>query len=110
MSRLLELSATQTPWLQAGTSRLLTSEVSATVADEIAEARQQGARGPEDFLSPRPSRIGRLLHRHLLLPHYPPHGGNLPRLAFWCCVLSSSKIVPQAGLTGQHGTAAFKSS
>ena len=110
MSRLLELFATQTPWLQAGTSRLLTSEVSATVADEIAEARQQGARGPDDFLSPRPSRIGRLLQRYLLLPHYPPHGGNLPRLAFWCCTLSSSIIVPQAGLTGQHGTAAFKSS
>ena len=100
MGRLSELFAMQMPWLQAGTSRLLTSEVSATVADEIAEARQQGARDPEDFLSPRPSRIGRLLQRYPLLPHYPPHGGNLPQLAFLCCALGCSINVAQAGLQG----------
>ena len=57
------LHAMQKPWLQAGTSRLLTSEVSATVADDIADLQQQGICVSDALLSPRPSRIGKLLNR-----------------------------------------------
>ena len=65
------LRALQKPWLQAGTSRLLTSEVSATVADDIADLQQQGLSVSNAFLSPRPSRIGKLLNRYCfwLYPH-----------------------------------------
>ena len=65
------LYALQKPWLQAGTSRLLTSEVSATVADDIVDLQQQGFSVSDALLSPRPSRFGKLLNRYpfRLQPH-----------------------------------------
>lgn len=53
----------QTPWLQVGTTQLLTSEVSVKVADDIEELQQQGIMPRSSFFSPGPSRVGSLMQR-----------------------------------------------
>ena len=59
----MALVCRQTPWLQAGTTQLLTSEVSVQVADDIEELQQQGIMPRSSLLSPRSSRMGNLLQR-----------------------------------------------
>ena len=85
------LDALQKPWLQAGTSRLLASEVSATVADDIADLQQQGLSVSDAFLSPRPSRIGKLLSRCSFWLHLQDRYRNTPispgRTAILICKL-----------------------